>query len=226
VPSDQQGLIGLCANQDESQLEVINFSEDVLDITPVPGTTLLSYTTYDVSSNPLPTLADDLEVEAQNSVVALSSPSAGAALLAVGGTIMAVSGNSPAQVYVGVDQAVSAKSFMAGAWTNYVMGIDPLAQPDDYYQAIADCVNSAYNTEQALQDPSPPPAWQLLYESLQTAEACAALQKKVNEYLQGQNEQENLVQELQSAGNNSDESDWVLQFEQEEPIQHEIVIDG
>jgi hypothetical protein len=43
--------------------------------------------------------------------------------------------------------------------------------------------------------------------------------------LQNQKEQENISQETQLAGDNSDKSEWVTQYEQDEAIQHEIATD-
>ena len=45
---------------------------------------------------------------------------------------------------------------------------------------------------------------------------------KVKEYLQSQNEQENVSQETRLAGDNSNEAEWVTQYERDEGIQHEI----
>jgi hypothetical protein len=225
TPSDLQGLIGLCANQDGSQLEVINVSEDVLDIYPATSNTLLPPVSYDVSSDPLPTRAGELEVEAQNAAVAGSSAPAGADLLAIGGTITAVAANPPAKVYVGVDRAATEQTFLAAAWTSYVMGIDSGANPDDYYQSIADCVNSAASAWQALQAQPPPGVGQLLFKSLVAVVACKDLQDKVNEYLKSRNEHEDVPQETLLAGKYSNESDWALQFQKEEDIQHDFATD-
>lgn len=225
VPSDLQGLIGLCSSQDETQLEVINVSEDVLDIYPATGDTLMTPVTYDVTPGGLPTLADELEVEAQNAVVAGSAAPSGADLLAIGATITAVSDNSPAMVYVSVDRVATAETLAAATWTNYVMGIDSDANPNDYYNAIADCVNSTYTWWQGLQDQPPESVGQMLYNSLEASIACKELQDKVKEYLESQHEQENLSQETQLADKDTDEFDWEQQYSQEEEIQHVIATD-
>ena len=223
MPSDLQDLIGLCDNQDGSQLEVINISEDVLDIYPAAGDTLQSPITYDVPSDPLPTLAGELEVEAQNAVVADSSAPAGADLLAIGGTITAAN-NPPAtaEVYVGVDHAATKKTFFAASWTSYVMGIDSHANPHDYYRSVADCVNNAVNYWQALQAQPPQPVGRLLYGALEVIVACKDVQDKVKQYLESRNEHEDVHQETLLAGDHSDESDWSSQYEQYEDIQHDL----
>jgi hypothetical protein len=131
IGSAAQGLISGCNNQSGGILKITNISENVLDVTPAPGTTILSQTTYDVPSDPLPTLAGELEVEAQNALVAESTPPAGAVLLAIGGTLTATAFTTPAAVYVGVDHTVSAESFLAAVWASYVMGINSDANPGD-----------------------------------------------------------------------------------------------
>jgi hypothetical protein len=225
VPSDLQGLIGLCDSRDGTELEIINVSEDVLDVYPAAGNTLLAPVTYDVASSPLPTLADELEVESQNAVVAGLTPPSGAVLLAVGATIMAVTKNAPALVYVGVDRVATAETLAAATWTNYVMGIDSAANPDNYYQPIADCVNSTYTWWKGLQEQPPESVSQMLLDSLQASVACKELQNKVKEYLESQGEQENVSQETQLAGDHTDESDWEQQYSEEEEIQHVIATD-
>jgi hypothetical protein len=225
VPSDLQSLIGLCDNQDGSQLEIINFSQYVLNIYPAPGSTLLGPVTYDVSSSPLPTLADELEVESQNAVVAGLTPPSGAVLLAVGATITAVAGNPPARVYVGVDRVATAEAFAAATWTSYVMGSDSDANPDDFYQDIADCVNSTYAFWKGLQDQPPQSDGQLLLESLDATIYCKVLQDKVKELFESRGEQEDIPHETQLAGENSDEADWAQKYEEDEGIEHELIDD-
>jgi hypothetical protein len=220
-----QDLISLCATQDGTQWDIINISEDVLDIYPASGTTLSAPLTYDVSSNPFPTLADNIEVQVQNGVVAGSTAPDGATLLAVGAVIAAAgSGNAAPQVYVSVDQEATQESFAAGVWTNYVVGNDPDADPGSFVKSIADCINGTYNIWQELKDPSAN-AGHLLLDALDAATSCSDVHDKVKEYLQSQNEQENVSQETQLAGDNSDESEWVTQYERDEGIQHEIATD-
>ena len=220
-----QDLISLCATQDGTQWDIINISENVLDIYPASGTTLSAPLTYDVSSDPFPTLADNIEVQVQNGVVAGSTAPNGATLLAVGAVIAAVgSGNSAPQVYVSVDQEATQKSFAAGVSTNYVVGNDPDAEPSSFVKSMTDCINSTYNIWQDLKDPSAN-AGQLLLDALDAVASCSEVHEKVKEYLQSQNEQENLSQETQLAGDDSDKSEWVTQYEREEVIQHEIATD-
>jgi hypothetical protein len=225
VPSDLQGLIGLCQNRDGTELEIINFSEWVLDIYPASGNWLLTPVTYDVSSSPLPTLADELEVKAQNAVVAGLTPPSGAVLLAVGARITAETFNAPARVYVGVDRVATAETFAAAAWTSYVVGIDSDASPGDYYQAIADCVNSTYAFWRGLQARPPQSAGQLLLESLDATIACKELQGKVKEFFESRGEEENVRHETQLAGENSDEAEWAQKYELAEEIEHDFVDD-
>jgi hypothetical protein len=220
-----QDLISLCATQAGTQWDIINISEDVLDIYPASGTTLSAPLTYDVSSDPFPTLADNIEVQVQNGVVAGSTVPNGATLLAVGAVIAAVgSGNAAPQVYVSVDQEATQKSFAAGVWTNYVVGNDPDADPSSFIKSMADCINSTYNIWQELKDPSAN-AGHLLLDALDAATSCSDVHDKVKEYLQNQKEQENISQETQLAGDNSDKSEWVTQYERDEAIQHEIATD-
>jgi len=223
TPSDLQGLIGLCANQSGSELEVINFSEDVLDIYPAAAGDSLSVPTYGVPSEPLPTLAADLEVDSQNAVVQDSTAPGNASLLPIGGTITASTSSPPAKVYVGVDRSVTQKAFFDAAYTSYVMGIDSGANPNDWYQSVADCVNSSVNYWQQLHAQPPPGVGQLLYDSIEEISACKDLQDKIKEYLDSRNEQEDVLHETTLAGEHSDESDWAVQFQHEEAIQHEIV---
>lgn len=217
-----QNLIGLCATQDGTQWDIINISEHVLDIYPASGTTLSAPLTYDVSANPFPTLADNIEVQVQNGVVAGSTASGGATLLAVGAVIAAAgSGNAAPQVYVSVDQEASLESFAAGVLTNYVVGNDPDADPGSFVQSMADCINNTYNLWQEVKDPSAN-AGHLLLDALDAATSCAEVHDKIKEYLQSQNEQENVAQETRLAGDNSNEAEWVTQYERDEGIQHEI----
>jgi len=217
-----QDLISLCATQDGTQWDIINISEHVLDIYPASGTTLSAPLTYDVSSNPFPTLADNIEVQVQNGVVAGSTAPGGATLLAVGAVIAAAgSGNAAPQVYVSVDQEASQESFAAGVLTNYVVGNDPDADPGSFVKSMADCINSTYNLWQELKDPSAD-AGHLLLDALDEATSCAEVRNKVKEYLQSQSEQENVAQETRLAGDNSNEAEWVTQYERDEGIQHEI----
>jgi hypothetical protein len=217
-----QGLISLCATQDGTQWNITNISENVLDIYPASGTTLSAPLTYDVSSDPFPTLADNIEVQVQNAVVADSTAPDGATLLAIGAVIAAYgSGNAAPQVYVSVDREATLESIAAGVLTNYVVGNDPDADPSSFVKSMADCINSTYNLWQDLKDPSAN-AGHLLLDALGEVTSCSDVHEKVKEYLQSQNEQENLSQETQLAGDNSDEAERITQYEQDEPIQHEI----
>lgn len=223
TPSDLQGLIGLCVNQSGDELEVLNFSEDVLDIYPAVAGESLSLPTYGAPSETLPTLAGDLEVDSQNAVVQDSTAPSGASLLPIGGTITASTSGPQARVYVGVDRSVTQKAFFDAAYTSYVMGIDSSANPNDWYQSVANCVNGSANYWQQLHAQPPPNVGQLLYDSIQEIAACKDLQDKVKEYLDSRNEHEDVLHETTLAGDNSDESDWATQYQHEEAIQHEIV---
>jgi hypothetical protein len=226
TPSDLNGLIGLCANQAGTELEVINFSEEVLDIYPAAGDSMSLPTYGVVPSDPLPTLAGFLEVDSQNAVVQDSTGSAGASLLPIGGTITALTATPPATVYVSVDRTVTRKTFFDAAYTSYVMGIIQNAKPEDWYQSIAECVNSSVNFSQELQSKPPPDVGQLLYDGIQAITACKKLQDKINEYLESENKpKDDVFQETLDAGDHSDESDWATHYEQDEVIQHESVDD-
>jgi hypothetical protein len=220
-----QDLISLCATQDGTQWDIINISESVLDIYPASGTTLSAPLTYDVSSEPFPTLADNIEVLVQNGVVAGSTAPNGATLLAVGAVIAAAGpGNTAPQVYVSVDRAATQKSFAAGVSTNYVVGNDPDAEPSSFVKSMTDCINSTYNIWQDLKDPSAN-AGQLLLDALDAVASCSEVHKKVKEYLESQHEQEDLSQETQLAGDDSDKAEWIMKYERDEVIQHEIATD-
>ncbi len=217
-----QDLIGLCATQDGTQWDIINISEYVLDIYPASGTTLSASLPYDVSSDPFPTLADNIEVQVQNGVVAGLTAPDGATLLGVGAVIGAAgSGNAAPQVYVGVDHEATQESFAAGVWTNYVVGNDPDADPSSFVKSMTDCINSTYNIWQELKDPSAN-AGHLLLDALDAATSCSEVHDKVKEYLQSQDELEDISRETQLAGDNSDEYEWVEKYDRDEVIQHDI----
>jgi hypothetical protein len=104
------------------------------------------------------------------------------------------------------------------------VGNDPDADPGSFVKSVADCINSTYDIWQDLKDPSAN-AGHLLFDALDAATSCSDVHDKVKEYLQSQNEQENVSQETQLAGDNSDKSEWITQYERDEAIQHEIATD-
>jgi hypothetical protein len=223
VPSSLQSLVSACSDAQGDQVQVTNLSQLVLDIAPATGASDdLVPASYDTSSDPLPTLADTLEVDAENAVVAGQLPTIQhAVLLPVGGTVMATTNNPPVQLTVGVDLEFSARAFDAVAWASYVASNIPDESPAANFQAIADCVNDSYSLWQALKQQPPPDLTDLLLKSINAYASCDELRKKVKEYLENHGEQENLTAEARAGGENSSESDWESDFSQEQAV-HEV----
>ena len=221
-----QSLVSACSDAQGDQVQVTNLSPLVLDIAPAAGTSdELVPSSYDTSSDPLPTLADDLEADAENAVVAGRLPSIqGGVLLPVGGTVMASTNAPPVRLTVGVDLDFSARTFDAVAWASYVASNVPDESPAAYYQAIADCVNDSYSLWQALQQQPPPDLTNLLLKSINAYASCNELREKVKDYLESQGQQENLTAEAQLGGENASESDWESDFAQEQEV-HEVELD-
>lgn len=227
VPTDLQSLVSACQSPQGDQLELTNLSQYVLDVAPAPGTTAqLTVVDHDTSSDPLPTLAGQLEVQAQNTVVdGWSAGDPSAVLLPVGGKVDATADNpqTPVRLTVSVDAQVSRMSFEAAAWTSYVVSNVLDENPGDYYQAIADCVNNSYQAWQDLQQQPPPPVAELLYKTLQAGAACATLRKMVDDYLTGHGQQLDPTAEAERAGKRpAGEDQWVSEYEREVQVQDEV----
>ena len=221
VEADLQSLVSACATPQGDQMELTNLSQYVLDVAAVPPySSQLDVSQDDTSSNSLPTLAGQLEVEAQNAVVAEhpdGDPSAD--LLPVGGTVTATSNDPQTSVHLSVtkDPGASWKSFEAAAMTSYVVSNVLDQNPDDYYQAIADCVNNSYQLWQDQQTPTP--VAQKIYDTLQAGVSCADLKKKVNDYLSQRGQQQDLAAQAQRAGENvTGEEDWASKLREEQTV--------
>lgn len=223
VRADLQGLISACSDPQGDKMEVTNISQFVLDITPAAGTSAqLNVTSYDTSSDPVPTAAGVLEVEAQNTVVQSWSPDNPAtSLLPVGGTLMATTSYPPVQLSVNVDQDVSGYSFGAAALTSYVVSNVGTESPGDYYQSIADCINATYQLWQELVQQQPPTVLALMNQALASS-SCGELVKKVTDYL---NNSDPLSVAAERGAEHAGEPDWISKFNEQEQVQDVIKSD-
>jgi hypothetical protein len=224
VPPALQNLVSACADAAGDKVQVTNLSQLVLDIAPAAGTgDNLIPMSYDVSSGPLPTLAGELEVEAENAVVAGQLPAIPhAVLLPVGGTVMASTTDPPVQLTVGEDAGFSRRSFEAVAWASYIVTNIPGESPANYYQTIADCVNDSYDLWNALKQKPPPSLTDLLLKSINAYDSCNELREKVKEYLESKGRQESLEEEAQLGGEHADESNWDTEYMREEQLHEDI----
>ena len=114
VRADLVPVISACTNAQEDELQITNLSELVLDVAPYANTSPHLQVTPP-SDGPLPTLAAELEVSAQNAVLNGWSPGNSAAVfLPVGGTVTAYSSTRPTELAITLDPDATAWSF--GAW--------------------------------------------------------------------------------------------------------------
>jgi hypothetical protein len=227
VPSDLANLVSACSDPQGDQMEITNLSEFVLDVAPASGTSSqLEVSSHDTSSDPLPTFAGQLEVEAQNAVVDGWSPyDPEARLLPIGGTATATANGTPVHLTVRVDRQMSKMSFEAAELTSYVVSNVVGEDPSNYYQSIADCVNDTWKLWNQLQEQPPPPAAQLLYQSLMAVGSCTKLRNQVQDYLDYHSQQMDLAAQASRAAQSTDEFDWVSEYAHEEQVQDEIRTD-
>ena len=217
-------LISGCSNQQETELQITNLSGLVLDVAPAANTSAqLQVTSYDTSSGLLPTPADKLEVEAQNTVLGPWSPDNSAAVfLPVGGTLTATANEPPVELSVDVDPGASWFTLGATTLTGYVVGNVTDATPAEFYQSIADCVNATYKFWLDLEQAQPTPSPADLIKQVLGLGKCAALVSKVNTYLDRQNHPADPLTEADRGGLHVEDGEFVSQYEQEEQVQDEI----
>jgi hypothetical protein len=224
VRPDLVHLISGCSNQQETELQITNLSGLVLDVAPAADTSAqLQVTSYDTSSGLLPTPADELEVEAQNTVLGPWSPDNSAAVfLPVGATLTATASEPPVELSVNVDPGASWFTFGATIMTGYVVGNVTDATPAEFYQSIADCVNATYRFWLDLEQAQPTPSPADLINQVLGLGKCAALAGKVNAYLDRQSHPADPLAEADRGGLHVEDGEFVSQYEQEEQVQDEI----
>ncbi len=217
-------LISGCSNQQETELQITNLSGLVLDVAPAANTSAqLQVTSYDTSSGLLPTPADKLEVEAQNTVLGPWSPNNSAAVfLPVGGTLTATANDPPVELSVNVDAGASWFTFGATIMTGYVVGNVTDATPAEFYQSIADCVNATYQFWLDLDPTQHTPSPADLINQVLGLGKCAALVSRVKTYLDHQNQPADPLAEAERGGLHVKDGEFVSEYEQEEQVQDEI----
>jgi hypothetical protein len=213
-----------CTNAQETELQITNLSELVLDVAPFSGTSAQLQVTPP-SDGPLPTLAGELEVTAQNAVLDGWSPGNSAAVfLPVGGRLTAYASTKPVELSVTLDPDATDWSF--GAWTLAIVVASnvPDENPAGYYGSIADCVNATQQIwEEITQPQQPPPSLKDLIDQALGVQGCAELTNKINEYLESKAEQRDEDQEAQLAAEHLNDSQVQSEDTQEEMVNNERI---
>jgi hypothetical protein len=184
VPSALQSVESTCANyagDDPEVMVIYNLTDDVLAISAANGTSPQIVPHFPAPDGLLPSW-DDLEIDAQNQVVARQQERAapGTYLIPVGGeAVVYINGTYPSlDVGVSVDQESSALSYGAQLLTGYVTDnlLDKVSALS-YASSIADCANAAYSLWQNLNQQADAAA--TVVTALQTINACKSLADKV-----------------------------------------------
>jgi hypothetical protein len=224
VRADLVRVISACTNAQENELQITNLSELVLDVAPYANTSAQLQVTPP-SDGPLPTLAAELEVSAQNAVLDGWNPGNSAAVfLPVGGKLIAYSTARPTELSITLDPDATAWSF--GAWTLSIVVASnvPDESPAGYYGAVADCVNATQQIwEEITQPQQPPPSLKDLIDQALSSLGCAELTNKINEYLQSKAEQRDESDEAQRAADHLNDSQVNSESTQEEMVNDEEI---